>query len=252
MTSPPRIKYERRHRIHAKRLALFCLALLLGGEFILVAMTSPWFLVHKIEVKGASKTTREQVMQVVATAKNTNLFRLKPRPLVELLQRNPLIRKATIHKAPPGTLIVQVTERAADLVLRTDGKCYLVDSSNVPFKTVDNPPSGLTLITCDLPGKVTLGHSINSAQFRSARKCLDLARKKKNFAASEISVDRNGDLCLNTCDGLEVRLGQPVQLADKLEKVEQAIAQIPVIRKDAEYIDVTCPQEPAFKPKRTY
>jgi hypothetical protein len=40
-----------------------------------------------------------------------------------------------------------------------------------------------------------------------------------------------------------------VQLAEKLEKVDQAIVQIPVIRRGTEYIDVTCPKEPAFKPR---
>ncbi len=243
----PRAKRRRRKRyvINAWRLTLSCLLFLLLLELVVTAFTSPWFYITNIKIEGTKILNPKAVVNELNIPPKTNLFRLQTRPLVQRLLKNPLILRASVHKAIPRTLVVRITERKPLLTLSTNGKYYEVDRYSVPFRIISKPPTDLPLVICETTQKIILGKPLKTQSLNSAIECLLIAKQKKNFTVAKIFVDQNGDLCLNTSDGLEVKLGRPAKLSVKLDIVESALEQMPNIRTDAEYIDVRCGHEGA-------
>ncbi|MDH7480678.1 MAG: FtsQ-type POTRA domain-containing protein [Armatimonadota bacterium] len=241
----PRPKRRRRKRyvINAWRLTLSCLLFLLFLELVATAFTSPWFYITNIKVEGTKILSPKAVVQYLNIPPKTNLFRLQTRRLVKRLQCNPVVFRASVHKVVPGTLVVRITERKPILTLSANDKYYEIDRYSVPFRIVPKPSANLPLVICPAPRKILLGKPLKTQNFNSAIECLLLAQQKKNFTVAKIFVDQNGDLCLNTSDGLEVKMGRPNKLDEKLDIVESAMEQLPSARTGAEYIDVSCGRE---------
>ena len=67
---------------------------------------------------------------------------------------------------------------------------------------------------------------------------------------TRISIDQNANLCFNSKDmGYEVRLGPPEQLREKFVLLAALENRLPDVRRDCEYIDVSCLEAPAWKPR---
>lgn len=238
---------RKRYRINAKRLIISLGLLALLVELIAVALTSPWFSVRKVKIEGNRLLPSARILALLELPPDSNIFLVKKQPLERRVARSPVVKDVRVRRRLPDTLIVQISERKRDLVLRTPTANYEVDASGVPFRTVAQPGTGVPVISCALQRRPVLGRPIREKRFLSARNCLLLVRAKKIFRVSEITVDPAGDLCLNDRDGFQVKLGRPEQLSEKLDKAALAVEQLPEFREHGEYIDVTCAEAPALK-----
>jgi len=243
----PRKGRRKRYSVNRKRLALSFLLLLLVGEFVFAALTSPVFSIKRVKVMGNRMVPASEVVRRLNLPANTCIFRIDKQAMAGRVCENPVIKRVTLHRALPRTLVVRVTERRPDFLLKTSAGVYEVDSSSVPFRLVDKVDARLPVIECGLPRRPVLGRKLTGSTLNSARKCLLLAREKKSLRVAKITVDQNNDLCLNVRDGFEVRLGRPEQLSKKLDIAAQSVEQIPELRQRGEYLDVTCPDAPAMK-----
>ena len=223
------------------------LLILLVGEGTFAVLKSPWFEIKNVIVQGRKLVAQEFVAKSTRIPEKSNIFTFPTRSLADRLRPNPIIEKVTVSRRFPDALVVRITERRAYSVLSTQGEFYEVDAAGIPFRTVASPDPKLPVLSCEVPQAIVLGKPIGAAAFHTATHCLRLARQLKEFPVGKITVDRNNDLCLNVQGGLLIRLGQPQQLQDKLNKAQRTIQLVP----DLEYIDVTCPGAPALKPKQT-
>lgn len=222
------------------------LLILLVGEGTFAVLKSPWFEIKNVIVYGRKLVAQEFVARRTRIPEKSNIFTFSMRSIADRLRPNPIIEKVTVSRRFPDALVVRITERKAYSVLSTRGQFYEVDAGGIPFRTVAAPDPKLPLLSCEVPQAVILGKQIKADDFLMATKCLQLARQLKEFPVGKITVDPNNDLCLNVQGGILIRLGQPQQLQDKLEKAQRTIQLVP----DLEYIDVTCPGAPALKPKQ--
>lgn len=241
--NPPRHK---RYRVNAPRLILSLLLVLLVGEAALAILTSPWFEIKDVVVRGRKLVAPEFVARCTRIPEESNIFTFPTHSIADRLRPNPIIKKVAISRRLPGTLVVRITERSAWSVLSVGGKFYEVDAACIPFRVVASPAPKLPVLSCEIAEAIALGKQIRAPAFHAATNCLQLAIRLGKFSVRKITVDQNNDLCLNVQDGLLIRLGQPLHLEDKLDKARQTIELVP----DLEYVDVTCPEAPAFKPKQ--
>ena len=254
MKRPERSSYSvsRRHKrrvINRKRLLLTVFLLAIGVELVFVLLTSPMFAVKKVEVVGNQTISDSQVVRTLKLPKNANIFRVNEDSVLCEVRRDPVVREAALHRKIPCTLIVSISERKPHFVLDSSGSLYEVDYSGVPFRLDKVVKGKLPMISCQVRKKIVLGRPIKDPAFDSARKCLLLAQAKKFRGTIKITVDQKSDICLNIWDDFQVKLGRPEQLARKLDVAEQVIQQSPEFRKRGAYIDVTCPEAPAYKLK---
>lgn len=243
----PRRQRRKRYVINVKKLVLSFLLLLLAGEITWAAFSSPWFYVTKIKPIGNRLMSSKEVKERLNLPNHTNIFVIKKRTLISGVKKNPVVKDVRLYRLLPGTLIVQVIERKPVFVLSIGEKLYEVDHSGIPFRSVKNAYSALPVISCNVPC-VIVGKRPNSSVFNTAMECLLMAQKMK-FRVVKLSVDQSQDLCLNIRDGYQVKLGRPDRLVDKLDVAARTVDQIPEFRQRGEYIDVSCPEDYAFKLK---
>lgn len=243
----PRRGRRKRYAIDKKRLVLSAVLLILGVELALAAFTSPFFAVKKIRPVGNKTIPAAEIVQRAKLPGNSNIFLVRKGAVASRLTKNPVVKEVRVYRKLPDTLLVCVEERQPHLVLSTAGVLYEVDSSGVPFRVVKRVGTKLPVISCTIPGRVALGKRLDALDFASAMECLLLAREKKIFRVTKITVDRNDDLCLNVRDEFQVKLGRAEQLSKKLDIAAQAMEQIPECRQRGKYIDMTCPEAPALK-----
>lgn len=243
-----KVQHRRKHRvINAPRLIISLLLILLAGESVLAVLKSPWFEIRTVRVDGRKLISSRFVSKCIAVPERSNIFLFRTDLIAHRLRRSPIVEEVSVHRRLPATLVVRITERRADFTLSTHAKHYEVDSAGIPFRIVPQPNPKLPVLSCKVPASIHLGRPIKASAFASAMECLKLARAKKSLQVGKITVDQNNDLCLNVRDGLMIRLGQPQQLGDKLDRAERSMQLVPAL----EYVDVTCPEAPALKPRQS-
>ncbi len=217
----------------------------LAAELVLVVLGSPFFQIRDVRVYGRKLVAQEFVAKCTQIPEKSNIFLFPTETIPQRLRKNPIIERVTASRRLPDTLVVRIVERKADFVLSTHRKHYEVDAKGIPFRIVEAPNPKLPEIACKVPQSIILGKPIKTSAFLTAVDCLRLARQQEEFSVAKITVDQNNDLCLNVRDGLLIRLGRPQHLEDKLSKAKQTIELV----SDLEYVDVTCPEAPALKPR---
>lgn len=248
--SAARRRRRQKHRvIHWKRLALIVLLLMLTAEFLVAAYTSPWFYVRHTRVEGNVTIPVKDILGRVRIPAKSNIFLVKDKAIRKSVMANPVVLDARIHRRLPGTLVIKIVERKPSLILNTGGALYQIDASGVPFRITKQAGPKLPTILYAMPDRVILGKQIDSPIFNASVESLALAHRYGITRTGKITVDQNDDLCLNVRDGVEVRLGRPEQLARKIEIAAEYAKQSPNFWQHIKYIDVTCPEAPAYSPK---
>jgi cell division protein FtsQ len=231
-----------------RRLILALLLTALAAELVVVVLTSPRFAIDGIRVTGTRIIPASQVVREIQYLIGSNIFAVKKEEIAAQLTRNPIVVGVRIRRHLPRTLIVEVTERRAHLVLNTGRALYEVDRSGIAFRKVSAANPNLPMVCCPFSRRIVLGERVRFPAFASARDCLIQAQGKKEFRVRKIAVDPDGHLCLNVREGFEVRLGRPDQIAGKLDLVSRLVQQNPEFRERGVYVDVTCfPEAQACK-----
>jgi cell division protein FtsQ len=144
----------RRNRLRTARPALIAAAVvvLLGAAFSAVWFT-PVFAVRAVRVQGTAILADSVVRAAAGVVRDTPLLRVDPgRVRRRLLGALPPVRRATVTRQFPSTVVIRVAERTpAAVVERPDG-LWLMDASGVPYLPAPNRPGDLSLVKLRTPG----------------------------------------------------------------------------------------------------
>jgi cell division septal protein FtsQ len=227
----------------------------LAVELGLILFANPSLRVTKVRVDGAQTLTPAQVYAEAHVPPRANIFRLALRePFAHRLERDPLIDHASRRIQLPDTLILTVTERQPFATLASGGQYWLLDQKGVPYQSLDKPYPGVPLVAVQSSavsgGDVMLGQPLHTRWLAQTYSLMGLLARNSTLEASKISVDQNANICLNRADKLQILLGQPEALPQKVALAEAAVeANGGTIARRAAYIDVSCPELPVWKPR---
>jgi len=251
---PRNLKRRKRRVINYKRLMLVLFLAALSVVLTVILFTSPALEIKEERVVGAKIVKPAEVMRSLVMASGSNILLLKKKPIVESILRNPVVKEARLYRKFPSTVIARIVERAPAMSLDTGKGFFAVDASGIPYRTIPSPIPGLPVIVLEpesnlMPKPPVLGKRLTFRNFDGIVETLKVARREGLPGVGKISVDQNGDLCLNVRGKYEVKLGQPDALLAKIRTV------IETERKAGgqgavEYIDVSCPEAPAYKPRK--
>ena len=247
----PRRKSNRRKRNWNRTLQIFAVFLALGDLAALAF--APGLHVTKVRVLGTQTLTPQQVFAEAQVPSNTNVLWMLRQPLTKRLAADPVIDHAERTVRLPDTLVLTVTERRPYAVLASGGQCWLLDRSGVPYRQLDTPLPGLPMIEADsaaLPAAVDLGRPLPAVWLPDAYRLLALTRSDPDWTGAKIAVDQNLNLCLNNRGKPQVRLGQADSLPWKMALAHAALSAYGgALSARAAYIDVSCPQQPVWRPR---
>ncbi len=246
-------RFKRRNNrslIRRNSTLILFLGLLLLSQIIVALFTSPLFNLQQILVYGNVNLPEEAIIQASGLTLGRNLLRINPREIGARLRSLPEIASARVYRVLPRTIVLKVKERVPYALLSVGGHFYLLDSEGVPFQEEKEPlksPLELPRLAFQNPLKVRLGEALRDPEFEYG-----WAAFKQMMALGvrplECSVDPLLNLCLNIRDS-KVRMGQPVDLPRKVELFKGLVQADPGILAKAEYIDLSAPEAPAWKPR---
>ena len=250
-TRTPRPKTNRRRRSWNRTLQVVAVFLALGDLTALAF--APGLHVTKVRVHGTQMLTPDQVFAEAEVPDNTNVFWMLRQPLTKRLAADPMIDHAERSIRLPDTLILTVTERQPYVVLSSEGQSWLLDRNGVPYRPLDAPLSGLPVIevaASALPPVIKLGKPLGTVWLPDAYRLLALTHADPKWQAAKIVVDQNLNLCLNSRKHPQVRLGQANSLPWKMALASAALSAYGgALSARAAYIDVSCPQQPVWRPR---
>lgn len=239
-----------RSRVNYKAIAGYTLTTILVALLTYFALVSPMFYVKRVLVTGAKTVGNAAIVRAMDLSSTQNILLVAKRRIVARLLQNPVLKDAVIYRRLPGTVSVRITERDTDVVLDSGGKLYDVDDAGIPFRTSAVADPGCTAIACSVKERVVLGKPLKDDAFLSARSSLLLSRQHGGIPVTRITVDPSGELCLNVKDGFPIKLGRPERLPLKIKIIAKMLDEIPDVVQDGEYIDISCPEAPVYKPKK--
>ncbi len=189
----------RRPGEHWKRLlvAAAAVAILAGAAWALLG--SSLLVVRSVQVTGASRALRAQVLRAAGIAMGTPLIRLEAGRAASRVERLTLVQSAQVSRSWPDTVVITVTPRTAVLAVASGGQYEQIDPSGVVLRSAPARPRRLPLLS-GLPAGPLRGSSEVRAAALVYRE-LPARIRHRVFrvlapAPSQISLQLRGDLTI--------------------------------------------------------
>ncbi len=247
---PSKRRNRKRLDWHRPIRAFCAVALILEIGYLL--FFNPYLRVTHVKINGLKTLSAEQVFAEAHVPVRTNLFwMLLRQPFARRLRTDPVIAQVQPTLRLPDTLVLNVTERQPTVVLSANSSYWVLDPAGVPFRHLSALPPGVPIITLQgtIPeDEIVLGRPLRTAWLQNTYQLLSLLAQTPNLQAAKIKVDQNANLCLNSKDNLLIKLGQADLLPQKVAIAREVLARDEIAR-HAVYIDVSCPQQPVWRPK---
>ncbi|WP_311136131.1 MULTISPECIES: cell division protein FtsQ/DivIB [Pseudooceanicola] len=197
----------------------------------------PQFMVHDVQITGASDETAAKVRDIVGLEKPTSSFRLDLDALRAQIEALPPVASAALHKASGGVLDVVVTERVPVAVWRTRSGLSVIDDKGEVTGSV-----GLRTDRSDLP--LIAGAGANKA----VPEALDILHAAQPVAARVRGIERIGerrwDLVLDRNQRILLPETKPVQALERVLALNQAQD---LLARDITVVDMRLPARPTIR-----
>ena len=199
------------------------------------------FAVRTIDVAGAPPAVAMQVRRALVSTRGTSLLKVDLDASLQAVKALPTVAGARFDRAFPHTLHVVVVPERAVAVVRQGADAYLVSSSGRVIASArrrDRP--ALARIWVKRSVDLRLGASTAGDLRTAVAAVAPLAGS--HFPGRVSSVTATPDaLTLRLRSGLEVRLGDPLDVALKLAVAARII---PLLTPEMTYLDVAVPERP--------
>jgi len=221
--------------------------MILAGS-ISFALRTPTLSIDQVQIKGIHLADKSAITTMAMQAHGQNILLLRKSPIIRKIREINEIKNVKMGRRFPNRVWVRVWERKPDVVI-TDNSCYcLAQSDGFMFHRTSGPVKGLPIVELGDSERVKAGKKVSSMIAQCALEVFKYARKD-GLKLSKISVDPDGDMCLNMGSDFYVKLGQPDDIALKMSLLRNTLAHKPSIVRDGAYIDLSCPKYPVWKPK---
>ena len=250
----PKKRVNRKRRDWNKSIRRVCGVALLA-ELGVLLFANPHLNVTKVRINGLQTLPTSQVFAEAPVSTRTNIFWMAlHEPFAARLSRDPVIDHVSPTIALPHTLVLNVVERQPFATLAVadaaGGQDYwLLDRKSVPFRQLAAPAPGVPLLQWqdDKPPALALGRPLADDRIADGFALMVLVQDKKILNVQKIKVDQNRNLCLNSTDNLQIKLGQPDDLPLKLAQAQAAVGwHDGAFARRAACIDVSSPQQPVY------
>jgi cell division protein FtsQ len=208
------------------------------------ASTWPGFDPQNVEVVGNRRTSSAQILNAAGVAPHVSIWLQNTGAIARRIQAIPYIGAASVHRVPPASLRIAVTEREPFAVLKSGPESAIVDrdlrvlepaAGDEPLPVLVLPP-GLWL----QPG--TFAATRDAEELRDAYEEMSA----RQIAPRALAFDRYGGLVVTLHDGLRVLFGQEDDLGQKLTLVDAILAQVVRGQRRVAAIDVRAPAAPVI------
>ncbi|MCL5736686.1 MAG: FtsQ-type POTRA domain-containing protein [Actinobacteria bacterium] len=244
---------DRRRAVHQEKgrrragWVLVGVAVLIALGLFLWLRSSDVFAVKRVTATPLEHMDAQVLAQATASAMGVSLLRVNVKDIQKRLLEIPYVRSAAIHREFPNTLAIVVKEyEPAACVRDPDGKRWLVGDDGRVLEQKNDPSLFLIAPESDLalkPGdKVpsTVAKAVSMSSLLAQEDIADLLPE-----VLKISVSKDGEITLLLKGSIELRLGDPTELKQKLKVAGTIIQQYLKDGKPLRYVDARVPDRVA-------
>jgi cell division protein FtsQ len=226
---PRRRRASRRTRLRLVgvivAVAVIPAAVVAGGHWLL---TTPRFAVTSVEVRGASRTSPEQILAVAAIPRGTNIFRLDTTDVTGRVESLPAVRRADVVRELPDRVVISVEERRP-FTLVHGGRLHWMDEEGrllgASLAAVAPPMPVISGLTADELASMRTAPGPKARAAVAVIRALLRSGTGLTAEISEIDMSRREGPVLYTVDGVEVRLGSE-DWEERLARLVGVLAQV--------------------------
>jgi len=227
---------------------LSLLALGAGGRWLL---TTQRFAVARVEVRGASRMSPEQVMAAAAIPRGTNIFRLDTVDVIDRIEALPEVRRADVVRELPNRVVISVEERRP-FTLVHGGRLHWMDEEGrllgASPSAVSSPLPVISGLTADELASMRTSPGPKARAAIAVIRALLRSGGGLTAEISEIDMSRREGPVLYTIDGVEVRLGSE-DWEERLARLEGVLTQ--VATQDVRAVDLRFRDQVVFQKATT-
>jgi cell division protein FtsQ len=219
---------------------------------------SGMFTLHSVAVRGGTESDRVAARDAVArAAAGRSLLSLSPAQVAKAIEQVPTIRVASVDRDFPHTLRIRIVpERAVALAVSTGHYRSLVAASGRVLRVFDTNEAlpSLPRIWPKANERPVPGGSMHSPGIQAALEAL--ASRPEGFRAkiANVKVEPERGIVMRLRGGLDIVIGPPLQLDQKLRAAAWVLRHYPTRDERAQliYADVSAPDRPAVMPRGGY
>lgn len=211
-----------------RRSALTLLALLPLLALAWVLLVSSWLAVDRVEVRGTSRLSADEVRETAGVLPGTPLARVRPDDVADAVRTLPPVGDVQVRRSWPGTVQITVRERVVAAAVAENERAVLVDPGGVPFATAPTPPTGVVRLATDDPGP-------DDPATLAALQVVGALPEALRAQVTSVSASSPSDVVLGLHNGEQVVWGAP---GDTQTKATAALVLLP---KPGTVVDVSAP-----------
>jgi cell division protein FtsQ len=199
------------------------------------------FAVETVAVTGIAAEDAAAVRKAMAPALGESLLGLDLAELERRAESVPTVASATLDRAFPHTLAIEIVPEVPVAVLRQGASSWLAAAGGrVVSELEQGRRPGLPRVWLKRDVDVRVGEWLRGPQLRAVAAVAPLVSHPLPVAVGSVVATR-GELTLELRSGLELRLGDHSDLAVKLEVARHVI---PQLAGSEDYLDVSVPERP--------
>jgi cell division septal protein FtsQ len=222
-----RSKHLRRQR-RLKALVLVASLMVLGWVIGKSILTSPYFEIKVIQVKGTSRLPSKKILKWANIPSGQSIFQINLRRIAKRVSSSPLVKRVEVKRILPSTVLIRVEERMPFVYLFQKGSFYEVDDEGIIL--------GKGKKSTDLPMIAGSGWSSRPEKIKLAVRILQAA-EELGLSFSKIQMDNKGAMVGYFKNGPMIYLGERPHLAC-LSYLPLVLAAKGSKGRDIKYVDI--------------
>lgn len=212
-----------------------------------IILRSPLFQVREISVTGNIELSRDLIVSVSGLKTGENTLNMDLKAARARLESIPAIESAKVERRLPSRVVISVAERKAVALLPSPEGFLEVDQEGVYIKKGSLNIGGLPIIT-GLEVKVSQpGSDLDIQGLDQALGVIRGLPQELLPLLSEVNLGVSDNILLYTLEGVQCRLGMPVDLEQKGNILLQVLGELKSMGKKIEYVDLTYAGSPVVK-----
>ncbi len=228
MSTRPKPKRRRKASAAAKLRPFWILIVIL----LIVASVAGYFFAtwpalrpHGVSVYGNRVVPSSQIMAKAAVSPDENIWLQNTHAIAARIEQIPYVATAAVHRRPPGTVFIDVTERRPFAVVNSDGSRVVVDRDLRVLESADEAMPSLPTLTATVAEPLEPGHFIATAALKSLRDD-DETLVAAHIVPAAVAFDKYGELVATLHDGIRLLFGDDEDLAKKIPLVNPILAKL--------------------------
>jgi cell division protein FtsQ len=195
-----------------------------------------------VAVTGNSRVPSSEILRAADIPPNRSIWLDNTKAMAARVRAIPYVGKVSIHRLPPASLTIAVSERVPFAILTSDGESAVVDRA---LRVLSPAAGGEALPSFTL----ALDRSLTPGTFVTARDAVVLRDVYTTLVSSgltptALSLDRYGDVVASISGGPRLLIGEPNNLARKVRLISAILAQVVRRQLSVSAIDVRAPGTP--------